>query len=396
MLSLLSMILITGCGGSRVETVETVETMTLITGADELRFNMSGTGTVTIAWGNQKETAVLSEDEQLFILDIPDINSRTVTISGKVKRFECEWGELTAVDVSRNTALEKLRIRFSDYLTSLDLSKNIALTYVDVSGGQFSFEALNDLFGSLHGNGGTINIFGNPGTDDCNKSIAQAKGWKVQTTEYGNSDDQTDDAQLSELMPEIIYSLPAALMPDFLKTEEQRREAVTSNFGDSSGISAFTFDYHHDYGYDQWTIAGYLTDDNRNVLLIVQFGSGSDGFQLKSDKTLNYNIETQEFTEITRPIELPTVDEMVIENIFDNQSLYNKAKAHFGNKMELNYARFDKEGFTVNLNYFSFWGNNDDFDYYSAPFMVARYKWDGAKFYKHKIFNSNDLENEYQ
>ena len=55
-----------------------------------------------------------------------------------------------------------------------------------------------------------------------------------------------------------------------------------------------------------------------------------DGFELKSDKTLNYNMDTQEFTEIERPMELPAVDEMVLENIFDK-------------KMELYYRDFDKD-----------------------------------------------------
>jgi len=385
------MILITGCSES------SVETMTLITGNEELRFSMSGTGTATIVWGNQKETAELSEDEHIsFILDIPDINSRTVTISGNITGIECVWGELTAVDVSRNTALKTLLLSMS-HLTGLDLSKNSALTYVDVKANQFAAAALNDLFGSLHGNGGTINIAYNPGTDDCNKSIAEAKGWTVETAEYENRDEQMDDTQFSELMPEIIYKLPAALMPDYLKTEEQRREAVTSNMGENNEMSAFSLIRHHDYGYDQWTIAGYLTEDNQNVLLIVQYGSGLDGFEIKLDKTLNYSIETQEFTEIERPIELPTVDEIVLESIFETTRLFQRAKTHFGNKMEFNYGNFYKEGFTVIPNYFTFWANNDDFDFYSAPFMMAWYKWDGKQFYKYKILNYNDfhlIENE--
>ena len=383
----------TSCGDAK-----SGASMTLITGADELRFSMSGTGTATIVWGAQKETAELSEDEHTsFILDIPDINSRTVTIYGNIKGIECVWGEITAVDVSRNTSLQKLLISMSP-LTGLDVSKNSALTYVDVKANQFSAEALNELFGSLHGNGGTINIAYNPGTDECNKSIAEAKGWKVETTEYGDWDEQTDDAQFGELMPEIFYKLPAALMPNFLKTAEQRREAVTSHleeYGGNSEMSAFSFYHHHDNGYDQCTIAGYLTDDSQNVLLIVQYGSGLDGFQLKSDKTLNYNIETQEFTEIARPIELPSVDDIILESIFATATLFQRAKTHFGNKMEFNYGNFNKEGFTVIPNYFPFWHNNDDFDFYGAPYMMAWYKWDGRQFYKYKILNYDDFHNEY-
>ena len=188
-------------------------------------------------------------------------------------------------------------------------------------------------------------------------------------------------------MQEIIYQMPATLMPDYLKTEEQRREAV-SDMGEINGQSAFSLYHHYDDGYDQWTIAGYLTDDNRNVLLIVQYGSGLDGFELKSDKTLNYHIETQEFTEIERPIELPTVDEMVLESLIENTRLFQRAKTHFGNKMELLYGNFDKEGFSVGLNYFAFWLNNDDFDYYYRKDARAWYKWDGKQFYKYA--NPND------
>ena len=376
---------VTSCGDAK-----SGNSVTLITVADELRFGISGTGTATILWGNQKVTAELSEDvRELVILDILDSNSQKVTISGNVTLFDCEWGELTALDVSRNSALEILRISFSDYLRNLDLSKNSALTYVDISTNEFSAEALNELFGSLHSNGGTINIFGNPGTDHCNKSIAEAKGWKVQTTEYGDWGEQTEDDQLSQLMPEIIYKMPTQHMPDFLKTEEQRRQAVSSFLGEygENKMTAFSLYNHHDYGYDMWTIAGYLTENNQNVLLIVQFGTGLDGFQLKSDKTLNYSIETQEFTEIVRPIEMPTVDEMVLESLIENTNLFQKAKTHFGNKMEFNYGNFYKEGFSVGLNYFEFWLKNDNFDYYHQKNVRAWYKWDGKKFYKYAMPN---------
>ena len=159
-------------------------TMTLITGNDELRFSLSGTGTATIVWGNKKETVALSEDESTsFVIDIPDINSRTVTISGEnMTSFGCVWGGLTAFDVSRNTALKMLYLKVNQ-LTGLDLSKNSALTYVDIIANSFSAAALDDLFGTLHGKGGTINIAYNPGTDDCNKSIAEAKGWTVEVVE---------------------------------------------------------------------------------------------------------------------------------------------------------------------------------------------------------------------
>ena len=93
----------------------------------------------------------------------------------------------------------------------------------------------------------------------------------------------------SQLLIDIIYQLPASVMPTYLKTEEQRRDLVTKYTDNAEYINPTTFshwrDYDHDYGYDTWNMAGYLTTDNRNVLLIVQYGSGLDGFELKSDKT---------------------------------------------------------------------------------------------------------------
>ena len=46
---------------------------------------------------------------------------------------------------------------------------------------------MNNLFETLHDNGfdKTIDIANNPGSTDCNPSIAQAKGWTVEGFEGG-------------------------------------------------------------------------------------------------------------------------------------------------------------------------------------------------------------------
>ena len=153
--------------------------MTLITGNDALRFCLRGSGTATIVWGNEKETAELAEDEfEWFTLAIPNISARTVTLSGEITGFECEWGGITELDVSRNTALTDLSMGVNQ-LKSLDVSKNTALKSLHIKANQFTAAALNDLFGTLHNKGGIINIAYNPGVDDCNISMAEAKGWEV-------------------------------------------------------------------------------------------------------------------------------------------------------------------------------------------------------------------------
>ena len=163
--------------------------MTMTTTNDELRFSLGGSGTATVAWGNEKKTVKLAGNQyKSFVIDFSNATSRTVTISGKkITYFDCVWGGLTKLDVSKNTALTELILNVNQ-LKSLDLSKNTALTYLDLKANQFTATALNNLFGTLHGKGGTINIAYNPGTDNCNKRIAEAKKWTVEIVEQENYD----------------------------------------------------------------------------------------------------------------------------------------------------------------------------------------------------------------
>ncbi|MDR0794882.1 MAG: hypothetical protein LBE79_02330 [Tannerella sp.] len=158
--------------------------MTLTTNNNVISLGLQGTGTATIDWkdGSENETAEISEYTG-FMREYPDTELRTMTISGKhITEFGCIWAGITELDVSKVTTLTTLSLKVNQ-LTSLDLSKNTVLAYIDIKANQFTASALNDLFGTLHGNGGTINIAYNPGTDDCDKSIAEAKGWTVEVVE---------------------------------------------------------------------------------------------------------------------------------------------------------------------------------------------------------------------
>ena len=64
----------------------------------------------------------------------------------------------------------------------LDLSKNTSLTILDCVYNKLTSSALNALFETLHSNAGEkiISILGNPGDKDCDRSIAERKGWTVQ------------------------------------------------------------------------------------------------------------------------------------------------------------------------------------------------------------------------
>ena len=65
------------------------------------------------------------------------LTSQTVTITGDVIYFGCSKNQLTALDVSKNTALTTLDCT-NNQLTALDVSKNTALTTLDCSVNQLT------------------------------------------------------------------------------------------------------------------------------------------------------------------------------------------------------------------------------------------------------------------
>jgi len=132
-------------------------------------------------------------NNQLIELDL----SRNISLNW----LNCEGNQLTALDVSRNRALTDLfcndnRLIALDLsqnraltgvdcrqnqLTTLDLSRNIALKYLRCGANQFTADALNALFSTLHSNNfeKILTISDNPGSADCDPTIAEQKGWEV-------------------------------------------------------------------------------------------------------------------------------------------------------------------------------------------------------------------------
>jgi len=184
-------------------------------------FEMKGTGTVTIDWGNTKtETHTLSStgmvyshsylnyemtynvkitgnitylvcDAYLINIDVSNntalthlevggnLTSLDVSKNIALTYLDCSHNRLTNLDVSKNTKLKELYCEWNR-LTTLDVSKNTALTHLDCNNNNL---ALNSLFGTLHSNnisgGKVIGIEGNLDYWDCDRSIAENKGWTV-------------------------------------------------------------------------------------------------------------------------------------------------------------------------------------------------------------------------
>ena len=97
----------------------------------------------------------------------------------------CSDNQLKSLDVSQNSELLEL-VCSKNQITGLDLSNNTKLVNLICSENQLTVPALNAMFGTLHGNPPSLNyqhktvlIAGNPGTADCNRSIAMEWGWEV-------------------------------------------------------------------------------------------------------------------------------------------------------------------------------------------------------------------------
>ena len=129
---------------------------------------------------NQLQTLDLSNNTGLEYLicynnhlSIPDIGKLT-----ELRYLDCSRNFLGNLDFSKNMELIYLNCS-STSMTALDLSKNTKLTELNCSSNKFSAEALNALFETLPDTGGRLSMYNNPGTDDCDRSIATNKGWSV-------------------------------------------------------------------------------------------------------------------------------------------------------------------------------------------------------------------------
>ena len=220
--------------------------ITMTAKASEVSFTVAGTGDITIDWGDGKKSNLNdatfhpSFDKTSgyfeFSQSISGTASHNIVINGNVTELYCQNIGLTTLDVSRNTTLTHLNCS-GNQLTILDMSRNTALvelncnrnqlTVLEVSnntalavlecnsnkltslavnkntkmgllslvGNQLTTPALNDLFRSLPDMSEIYVAFitiayreigtGNPGNFDCDRSIAEKKGWTFMS-ERGN------------------------------------------------------------------------------------------------------------------------------------------------------------------------------------------------------------------
>ena len=96
--------------------------------------------------------------------------------------LECFWNSLTNLDVSKNIALDSLNCGYNK-ITNLNVTNNTSLKYLYCFSNDLTTKELDALFGTLHSNaisgGKKIFVGKNPGSNDCDRSIAENKGWLV-------------------------------------------------------------------------------------------------------------------------------------------------------------------------------------------------------------------------
>lgn len=227
-LTVLLTLTLKACGKDKVEFP--TGTITLTTAKSEVGFIIrtpKDSRNITIDWGDGKKSNLneafhdeIGYDfhEFRFLHDYSSTTERTIVITGSITSFncrgmqltnldlsriktlislDCSENELTTLDVSANTALKDLECDFNQ-LTSLDVSKNKSLWLLSCVGNQLSVTALNNLFRTLpkwrgleYGERGTIYISrrnpgpgDNPGVWDCDRSIAEERGWTFRTHRY--------------------------------------------------------------------------------------------------------------------------------------------------------------------------------------------------------------------
>jgi len=127
-------------------------------------------------------------------------------------------------------------------------------------------------------------------------------------------------------------------------------------------------------------MAGYVTKDKKDVLLLIQYWVELGGLRKEAELTLNYNVKTEKFTEIERPVDPYTADEMIDEYYFTDRTIAQKAKDYFNKNLKINYLEFNKEGFEVNANLRDFWLKYPDPNFRYASNAKTYRLWNGERF----------------
>jgi hypothetical protein len=220
--------------------------------------------------------------------------------------------------------------------------------------------------------------------------------WRIMLEALG-----MDDDTFAQLIAELYLKLPDSVMPDYLKTEEQRKTLAkkegNGKYFDWSEKSRDQFFNCFEISDNvpnaemnqrwRWFMAAYQTTiiDNSVVLLIRyhQERSGSAWGEIKHE--LIYNTHTERFTDYPHPIDDTVIQELVNSIDCGNEKINAAAKEDFYTSewkgyFALNY-HFDRHGFSISIfmrNYLFDRFTEEEYETFEGA--KVSYKWDGSRF----------------
>lgn len=145
--------------------------------------DVSNNTALKVLWCNSNQLTDLNIEKNPLLTELYCYNNRLTKLdlskNTVLVRLNCSQNQMTNLDLQMNTKLNRMDC-YENRLTTLDFSKNKELNYAVCSDNRFTGEELNALFSTFYnGAKGTIFIGGNPGEKDCDRKIAENRGWKV-------------------------------------------------------------------------------------------------------------------------------------------------------------------------------------------------------------------------
>ena len=179
-----------------------------LTKSGNVTFGISGSGSITINWGDGSATQTYNISSGNTNLTHSGSGSRTITISGaNITRLDCSDNQVTQINVSEITTLTHLFCNDNELtgldvsannrlamllcddnrLTALNVGENTTLSFLNISFNNMQNASLNALLSSLHANnitgGKTVIISNNAGTASPQSiNTAINRGWEVVET----------------------------------------------------------------------------------------------------------------------------------------------------------------------------------------------------------------------
>ena len=161
--------------------VETRMTMT-VQAPGKISIGLQSSDNVTIDWGDGMSVILDGSAMYEKVRSVSIFTGRDTVITRLTAHEHVYTGTSVYTVTIAGTNITALECSSDNKLTGLDVGKNTALTSFNCRNSQLTVAALNALFETLlpAGNGKKrLLIGGNTGTDDCDRSIAENKGWVV-------------------------------------------------------------------------------------------------------------------------------------------------------------------------------------------------------------------------